>query len=172
MSVPQPIPLPPDSWQEVLAKTCQELIAEKKQIILCVTGKSGTGKSTLSKQIRKKGLPGIPPRKIAVIDDGVLAVPLFGVFTRRIKRRFQQVRDNLTCFMPYVRKKALVVYSNCRPHLRLERCDVVLRLQLPEEKRKERLVSRNHDGMERFLRTENAPDEVQILTNHVFDLQL
>lgn len=169
--VPTPITLQPDSWQKELAGLCLRLMGEKKQIILCVTGKSGAGKSTLGKLIRKKGLPGIPPRKLGVIDDGVLAVPLFGIFTRRIKSRSRE-RDNLAPFMYFVRNKKLVVYVNTTPQRRLERCDVVLRLRLPEEIRQQRLVKRDFDGEARFQKTVNSSDEVGITADHVFDLCL
>lgn len=168
---PTPITLQPDSWQKELSALCLKLIKEKKQIILCVTGKSGAGKSTLGKQIRKKGLPGLPPRKIGVIDDGVLAVPLLGIFTRRIKSRSRE-RDNLAPFMYFVRNKKLVVYVNTSPQRRLERCDVVLRLRLPEEIRQQRLVKRDLDGEARFQKTVNSSDDVGIAADHVFDFCL
>jgi hypothetical protein len=163
--------LQPESWQKVLAESCARLIQEKKQVVLCITGKSGSGKSTLGKQIRKKGLPGIPARKIGVIDDGVLAVPLLGIFTRRIKSKTRE-RDDLAPFAHFLKNKKLVVYVNSKPELRLGRCDVVLRLQLPEEERQRRLIQRDHDGAERFQRTLNASNEVGIPADHVFDLCL
>jgi|GEM_PF-1583665 len=169
--LPEPTPLQPDSWRAVIGQLCQDLIEEKKQVILCVTGKSGSGKSTLGRKLRKQGLPGIPPRKIAVIDDGVLAVPLLGFFTRRIKSKSRE-RDNLASFAHFLKNKPLVVYVNVTPHLRLDHCDVVLRLRCPEEERRERLILREKHGEARFDRTLNASDAVCIQADHVFDLCL
>ncbi|MEN3944037.1 AAA family ATPase [Prosthecobacter sp. SYSU 5D2] len=173
MSVPaaHSVALQPDSWQAALAQVCTHLLQEKKQILLCITGKSGAGKSTLGKLIRKKGLPGLQPRKIGVIDDGVLAVPLFGIFTRRIKSRSRE-RDNLAPFSHFLKNKKMVVYVNTKPERRLDRCDVALRLRLPEEIREQRLNDRDHDGGIRFRSTVNADDEVGIQADHVFDLCL
>ncbi|HEY1084228.1 MAG TPA: hypothetical protein VGE29_18325 [Prosthecobacter sp.] len=166
-----PKQLSPRSWQQDLKRAIEDVIETKGQVILCVTGKSGAGKSTLGKVIRKKGLPGFPPRKIGVIDDGVLAVPLLGIFTRRIKSKTRE-RDNLAPFQHFLSRKKLVVYVNTKPELRLERCDIVLRLQLPEKVRQQRLVHRDKDGEARFRRTLNASDEVGIPADHVFDLCL
>lgn len=168
---PESITLQPESWQQAVAETCKRLIQQDKQVLLCVTGKSGSGKSTLGKQIRKKGLPGISPRKIGVIDDGVLGVPLLGIFTRRIKSKSRE-RDNLAPFSYFLRRKKLVVYVNVKPEIRLERCDVVLRLRLPDEERERRLIRRDLDGAERFRRTVITSDEVGIQADHVFDLCL
>lgn len=147
------------------------LLDKKSNVLLCITGKSGAGKSTLGKLIRKQGLPGLPPRKIAVIDDGVLAVPLLGIFTRRIKSRSRE-RDNLAPFSHFLKNKKLVVYVNTKPERRLERCDAVLRLRLPEEIRERRLSERDHDDGVRFRSTVHASDEVGIQADHVFDLCL
>jgi hypothetical protein len=173
MSVPaaQPVALQPESWQAALAQVCTRRLQEKKQILLCITGKSGAGKSTLGKLIRKKGLPGLPPRKIGVIDDGVLAVPLLGIFTRRIKSR-SRVQDDLAPFQYFLRHKKLVVYVNTQPERRVGRCDIVLRLRLPEDIRQQRLSDRDHDGGVRFRSTVHASDEVGIPADHVFDLCL
>ncbi|TDU71295.1 hypothetical protein EI77_02418 [Prosthecobacter fusiformis] len=168
---PEPVALTPDAWHGRLAETCTQMLQQKRQIILCITGKSGAGKSTLGKLLRKKGLPGISPRKIGVIDDGVLAVPLLGIFTRRIKSRSQE-RDNLAPFLHFLRRKKLVVYVNSKPERRLERCDVALRLRLPEEIRAQRLRERDHDGEARFRKTLHSSDEVGIPADHVFDLCL
>lgn len=161
----------PETWKQDLARALEQVVREKGRVLLCVTGKSGSGKSTLGKSIRKQGLPGFPARKLAVIDDGVLAVPLLGIFTRRIKSKSRE-RDNLAPFEPYVRAKKVVVYVNSKPELRLEKCDVVLRLQLPEALRQERLIHRDKDGAERFRKTVHSSDAVGIPADHVFDLCL
>ena len=168
---PEPVLLEADTWQEQLAAVCQSVIARQGQAMLCVTGKSGSGKSTLGKALRKRGLPGLPPRHLAVIDDGVLSVPLFGIFNRRIKSRSRE-RDELEPFRRFVRRKKLVVYVNSKPHLRLSQCDIALRLRCPEEERERRLRRRDYDGAERFRRTLKVTDEIGIAAHHVFDLCL
>jgi hypothetical protein len=170
-SPPEPIVLSSQGWQEPLAALCQQLIAERGQVLLCITGKTGAGKSTLGRHVRKRGLPGIPPRDIAVIDDGVLAVKFLGLFNRRIKHRSLE-RDNLDPFRPFVRNKKLLVYVNGRPHLRLERCDVVLRLRIADELRQQRLIRRDTDGAERFQRSLGISDDLTIAADHCFDLCL
>lgn len=169
--ISSPKRLLPGEWKQGLKRVLEGLMEEKGQVLLCVTGKSGSGKSTLGRQIRKVGLPGIPPKKIGVIDDGILAVPLLGIFTRRIKSK-TRAQDNLTPFRHYLKNKRLVIYVNSKPELRVARCDVVLRLQLPEEERHQRLLRRDHDGEQRFRKTVNSSDEVGIPADHVFDLCL
>lgn len=143
----------------------------KKRVVFCITGKSGSGKSTLGKKIRKEGLRSISRRAIAVVDDSILAVPLLGIFTRRIKSRSLEI-DNLAPFEHWLKKKKLVIYVNVTPHKRLDRCDVILRLRCPEELRRERLINREKEGEARFNRTVNSSDEIQIEADHVFDLCL
>ncbi|MCW0218791.1 MAG: AAA family ATPase [Prosthecobacter sp.] len=163
--------LTPASWERTLGQVIERIIQGKGRVLLCVTGKPGAGKSTLGKQIRKKGLVGIPPRKIGVIDDGVLSIPFFGLFKRRIKSK-AGIQDNLSPFDQYLKNKKLVVYVNTKPQLRVERCDVVLHLRCPDEERKQRLIKRELDGEARFNCTLNSPDDVVIPADHVFDLCL
>ena len=158
-----------DNWRQVLGELCGRIGSADRPAILCICGKPGAGKSTLAKRIRKEGLPGIPPRRIGVIDDGVLSVPFLWIFRRRVKFPARE-RDNLKPFLPWLRGRRLIVHVGATPQRRLDRCDVVLRLRCPDEERRRRLIHRNSDGEKRFRMTEHASDEIGIATSHVFDL--
>jgi ABC-type cobalamin/Fe3+-siderophores transport system ATPase subunit len=163
-----PTILSESDWPETLASACQCIIKTKGHAMLCVVGRSGSGKSTLGKQIRKKGLPGIPPSWIAVIDDGVLSVPLLGIFNRRIKHRSKE-RDELAPFLPHLRRKKLLVYVSSRPELRLSACDLVVRVRCNEDERLRRLKKRNEDGECRFHKSAMEPDTISIPTSRFFE---
>jgi adenylate kinase family enzyme len=156
-------------WQQELSKVLLQAQQEKGRAWLCITGNSGSGKSTLGKRLRKYGLPGIPAREIAVIDDGVMSVTVLGLITRRVCHKSPE-RDNLAPFLPYLKNKKLIIFVKASPHARLERCDAVLRLQCPDPVRRERLIHREAKGEERYFRTQNFCDEVCIATDHIFDL--
>ena len=158
-----------DNWRQVLGEVCDRIGSVSRPALLCICGKPGAGKSTLAKLIRKEGLPGIPPRRICVIDDGVLSVPVLWFFRKRVKFHSRD-RDNLKPFQPWLRGRQLVIYVGATPQRRLDRCDVVLRLRCPDEERLRRLVQRNSDGEKRFRKTEHVSDEVGIAATHVFDM--
>lgn len=167
-----PVPavsLRPDNWRQVLGEVCDRIGSVSRPALLCICGKPGAGKSTLAKLIRKQGLPGIPPRRICVIDDGVLSVPVLWFFRKRVKFHSRD-RDNLKPFQPWLRGRQLVIYVGATPQRRLDRCDVVLRLRCPDEERLRRLVQRNSDGEKRFRKTEHVSDEIGIAASHVFDM--
>lgn len=167
-----PVPavsLRPDNWRQVLGEVCDRIGSVNRPALLCICGKPGAGKSTLAKLIRKQGLPGIPPRCICVIDDGVLSVPVLWFFRKRVKFHSRD-RDNLKPFQPWLRGRQLVIYVGATPQRRLDRCDVVLRLRCPDEERLRRLVQRNSDGEKRFRKTEHVSDEIGIAASHVFDM--
>jgi len=149
--------LPEETWKDVLAEHCLRLLQEKEIIILCITGKAGTGKSTLGRILRKKGLPNISPRSIAVIDDGVLAVLRWGIFTRRIRNRNNEL-DELAPFFPYLKGKKIIVYVNAHPEKRLSTTDILLRLECSESIRRVRLTERESGGEKRYLSTINESD--------------
>lgn len=158
-----------DNWRQVLGEVCDRIGSVSRPALLCICGKPGAGKSTLAKKIRKEGLPGIPPRRICVIDDGVLSVPVLWFFRKRVKFHSRD-RDNLKPFQPWLRGRQLVIYVGATPQRRLDRCDVVLRLRCPDEERLRRLVQRNSDGEKRFRKTEHVSDEIGIAATHVFDM--
>jgi type IV secretory pathway ATPase VirB11/archaellum biosynthesis ATPase len=157
-------------WPKTLAAACQAVISAKSRAVLCLIGRPGSGKSTLGKDIRKKGLPGIPPSRIAVIDDGVLSVPLLGIFNRRIKHRSNE-RDELAPFRPHLRGKELLVYVSSRPERRLSACDIVVLVRCDEDDRLRRLEERNEDGERRFQKSATEPDIISIPATRCFEFQ-
>ncbi|HCN27713.1 MAG TPA: hypothetical protein DIT64_02795 [Verrucomicrobiales bacterium] len=157
------------NWRQTLGELCASLGSVSRPVLLCVCGKPGSGKTTLAKIIRKEGLPGIPPRRVCVIDDGVISVPVLWFFRKRVRFHSKE-RDNLKPFQPWLRGRQLVVYVGASPHRRLDRCDVALRIRCPDEERLRRLVHRNEDGEQRFLKTRDVSDEVMIAADHVFDM--
>jgi len=170
MSEPEAVPesLSKSDWAKNLSSACLNALQKKERAILCLTGQPGAGKSTLGKQIRKQGLPGIPRSRIAVIDDGVLSAPLLGIFNRRVKSHSNSL-DELAPFEPYLAGKQLVVYISSRPERRLSACDIVVRVRCNEEERQQRLVARNKDGEERYRRSLSQTDSIKIPYKRFFD---
>ena len=103
-----------------------------------------------------------------MIDDGVLSVPLLGIFNRRVKSHGNNL-DELAPFEPYLAGKQLVVYISSRPERRLSACDIVVRVRCNEEERRQRLLARNKDGEERYRRSLNQTDSIKIPYNRFFD---
>lgn len=157
-------------WTETVAKILQEKSARKGRALLCLTGQTGAGKTTLGREIRRRGLPGFKPAEIAVIDDGVMSAPVFGLINRRVRRPCNG-RDDLSSFEPYLRGKRLVVYVAIRPEERLSRCDVLLRLRCDDKERRERLVSSRENGAVRYEKSLLKTDAVALEADFCFDLR-
>jgi hypothetical protein len=149
------------NWKQCLSEALLTLQKHQGRVWFCISGNSGTGKSTLGKHIRKCGLPGIPPSEIAVIDDGVMTVSFLGVFSRRVTFKTAE-RDGLAPFFVFLKRKKFVVFVKASPQLRMERCDILLRIECSEEVRRERLIRREKNGIERFERTKSYASETQI----------
>lgn len=149
------------SWRQELAARCQQQLATHTPCVLCITGKAGSGKSTLGRQLRKYGLPGIPAKQILVIDDSMTHLKWFGLFPRRIKHRATQ-RDYLEPFTPYFSGRQLLIYVNTHPEKRIERCDILLRLRCDEADRESRLLARDPDGKSRYESTRESDDAPRI----------
>ncbi len=62
---------------EALNSACKEILKAKKLVLIALTGLHGSGKSTLGKELRRKGFGDFKPYQIAVIDDRVMSVNLF-----------------------------------------------------------------------------------------------
>ncbi len=105
--------------------------------MVCLAGAPGAGKTTLGREIRKKGLPGYASRAVALIDDGVMSVPFLCLFTRRFEAK-GAFRDNLAPFSRWTSGKSVVVYVAIRPWERLDSCDVLLRVHCSDEARARR----------------------------------
>jgi len=157
-------------WPGTVAKILREKSSIKGRALLCLTGQTGAGKTTLGREIRRRGLTGFKPAEIAVIDDGVMSAPIFGLINRRVRRPCKG-RDELAPFESYLRGKRLVVYVAIRPEERISRCDVLLRLRCDDNKRRERLVSSRDDGAVRYEKSLRKTDAVTLEADHCFDLR-
>ena len=127
---------------EALNSACKEILKAKKQVLITLTGLHGSGKSTLGKELRRKGFGDFKPYQIAVIDDGVMSINLF--FIRpRVKIKSDQ-RDELRPFfkfiMPFVK---VVIYASANPLSRISKCDILCILNINEEDRIARIYKRN-----------------------------
>ena len=127
---------------EALNSACKEILKVKKRVLIALTGLHGSGKSTLGKELRRKGFGDFKPYQIAVIDDGVMSVNLF--FIRpRVKIKCNQ-RDELRPFfkfiMPFVK---VVIYASANPLTRISKCDILCILSMDEEERIAGIYKRN-----------------------------
>ncbi len=137
MSGPPPPLLDPSRWRWDVAEACRAAGRKSGPVVLCLAGAPGSGKTTLGREIRKKGLPGYPSRAVALIDDGVMSVPFLGFFTRRFEAK-GATRDNLAPFSRWTAGKSVVVYVAIRPWERLDACDVLLRVRCSDTERAQR----------------------------------
>ncbi|WP_107697475.1 hypothetical protein [Campylobacter concisus] len=62
---------------EALNEACKKILKDKKRALIALTGLHGSDKSTLCKELRRKGFVDFKPHQIAVIDDGVMSINLF-----------------------------------------------------------------------------------------------
>ena len=127
---------------EALNSACKEILKAKKLVLIALTGLHGSGKSTLGKELRRKGFGDFKPYQIAVIDDRVMSVNLF--FIRpRVKIKSDQ-RDELRPFfkfiMPFVK---VVIYASANPLSRISKCDILCILSMDEEYRIAGIYKRN-----------------------------
>ena len=127
---------------KALNSACKEILKLKKRVLIALTGLHGSGKSTLGKELRRKGFGDFKPYQIAVIDDGVMSINLF--FIRpRVKIKSDQ-RDELRPFfkfiMPFVK---VVIYASANPLSRISKCDILCILNINEEDRIARIYKRN-----------------------------
>ena len=127
---------------EALNSACKEILKLKKRVLIALTGLHGSGKSTLGKELRRKGFGDFKPYQIAVIDDGVMSINLF--FIRpRVKIKCDQ-RDELRPFfkfiMPFVK---VVIYASANPLARISKCDILCILSMDEEYRIAGIYKRN-----------------------------
>jgi hypothetical protein len=81
---------------EALNSACKEILKVKKRVLIALTGLHGSGKSTLSKELRRKGFGDFKPYQIAVIDDGVMSIN-----RPRVKIKSDQ-RDELRPFFKFI----------------------------------------------------------------------
>ena len=133
-----------------LQEKCERVLKNKKRVIVVITGLCGSGKSTLGKELRRKGFGSFKPYQIAVIDDDVMSINLFCI-RPRVKIKSDQ-KDELRPFFkflpPYVK---LVFYVSANPFARISKTDILSILNIDEKEREKRLNKRNQDDEEKLL---------------------
>ncbi len=129
-----------------LNSLCKRIILNQDLVLVCVTGKSGAGKSTFGKYVRKNGFGEFRKSQISVIDDSVMSLDLFYVFNKRVRIKSKEM-DNLEPFIKLLpRRKKVVFYVNATPHRRVAKTDILLDLYLKDEdERIARLKQRDSD---------------------------
>lgn len=126
-----------------LADLCKKELLIKDAVLICVTGKSGAGKSTFGKHVRKNGFCNYQKSEITVIDDGVMSLDLFYIFNKRIKNRSTK-KDELKPFLELLpKRKKIIFYINQTPELRISKADIVIKIDIDEETREMRLLKRD-----------------------------
>lgn len=143
--------LDPVFWQPLAELLQHDAVADAPPL-LCITGNSGCGKSTLGRWLRKQGMPGIKPRQILVIDDGVARISFLGLLKRRLRFRSKE-KDHLAPFQPYFAGKKLVVFISCHPSRRIDSCDILLQVRCSDDLRLAQLRQRESDGDKRYQDT-------------------
>ncbi|MGP1359875.1 hypothetical protein [Campylobacter sp.] len=127
---------------EALNEVCKEILKDKKRALIALTGLHGSGKSTLGKELRRKGFGDFKPHQIAVIDDGVMSVNLFFIRPRvKIKADHKdELRPFFKFIMPFVK---VVIYASTNPLARISKCDILCILSIDEEDRIAGIYKRN-----------------------------
>lgn len=131
---------------------------QDRPALVCIAGASGSGKSFLGKYIRKGGLPGLPMRQVAVIDDGVMTRNLFWGFLRpKVKFPYKGGQDDLSPFFPFIPSSVRFVFFVCSTPLdRISHCDLLIVLHCEDGMRRSRLFSREGGrAVDRLQREKN-----------------
>ena len=128
---------------EQLSDLTKNILKTKNKVIITLTGKAGTGKSTVGKYFRKNGFGDFSRYSISVIDDGVMSLDLFYIFNKRVKFK-TTTKDELEPFLRLLpKRKKIIFYINQEPELRLSKSNIVIYLTLDEKNRQERLEKRD-----------------------------
>ena len=127
---------------EALNEACKEILKDKKRALIALTGLHGSGKSTLGKELRRKGFGDFKPHQIAVIDDGVMSVNLFFIRPRiKIKADHKdELRPFFKFIMPFVK---IIIYASAYPLARISKCGILCVLNVDEEARIAGIYKRN-----------------------------
>lgn len=127
---------------EALNEACKEILKDRKRALIALTGLHGSGKSTLGKELRRKGFGDFKPHQIAVIDDGVMSINLFFIRPRvKIKADHKdELRPFFKFIMPFIK---VVIYASANPLARISKCDIPCVLNTDEEARIAGIYKRN-----------------------------
>lgn len=126
-----------------LNELTKKILENQDTTLICITGKAGTGKSTLGKYFRKKGYGDFSKYQISVIDDGVMSLDLFYILNKRIKNRSKE-KDELEPFLKHLpKRKKIIFYINQTPELRISKTDILIKVNIDEKTRETRLMKRD-----------------------------
>jgi hypothetical protein len=158
---------------KLLEETVQKVLSQKDHVIVCITGNKGVGKTTLGKLIRKKGFGPYRPKDIAVIDDDCMSVDTLLFFRRKYVNPCRGV-DELRPFFRYCKRKRIRFYVKSNPESRITHADVLLRVDLADGKRKQRLIQRygEQKGEKVFYQTTSYQNNAKIKYEYELTAQL
>ena len=129
-----------------LNSICKDLLQKKNHLLVCITGKSGVGKSTLGKYIRKNGFGDFSKYKISVIDDGLMSLDLFYILNKRVKINTTAKEELLPFIKLLPKRKKLIFCITTDPSDKISFADVLIHVKLKDEKeRLNRLVQRDKE---------------------------
>lgn len=112
---------------------CERVLMSQDLVLVCVTGKSGAGKSTFGKYVRKNGFGVFRKSQISVIDDSVMSLDLFYVLNKRVRIKSKEM-DHLEPFMSLLpKRKKIIFYVNATPQRRITKTNILLNLYLNDE---------------------------------------
>jgi len=148
---------------KLLAEAVQKVLSQKDHVIVCITGNKGVGKTTLGKLIRKKGFGPYRARDIAVIDDDCMSADTLFFFRRKYVNPCHGV-DELKPFLRFCKRKRIRFYVKSNPESRIIHADVLVKVYLEEETRRQRLIQRygKQKGDMVFHQTQSHQDNIRI----------
>lgn len=127
-------------YQE-LAELINRCLMEKPYVLVCIIGNKGVGKTTLAKYMRKNGFGPFRAKDVAVIDDDCMSVDVLGIFRRKYVDPCREV-DELKPFFKHCEKKRVRFYVKSNPESRITRADIVLKVDIDEQRRQQHLYRR------------------------------
>ena len=160
------------TFLDELNSLCNNLLQKKNRLLICITGKSGVGKSTLGKYIRKNGFGNFSKYTISVIDDGVMSMDLCYVFNKRVKIKTSQEEELLPFIELLPKRKKLIFCISTIPTEIISSADIVLHVQFKdEEERLNRLLLRDKKIKVNHL-TDSSPYIKNLDYKYLINIQL
>ncbi len=153
---------------------CINLLKEKDKLIICISGKSGTGKSTLGKYIRKNGFGEFSKYSISVIDDSVMSLDLFYILNKRIKIKTTR-EDELMPFIKLLpKRKKLIFCIVSKPSKKVTFTDILIHLELKDEnERLRRLLARDKNLRNFSSHTKDSKEYIDDLKyTHLMNVEI